>query len=202
MPIHICGQSVSARRGKRYTEIGLLIPLVWAIAILPVRFSVGWQALAPGGAVGVRGDMPVPQRVHLRGRGLHSSIFTAQLEVLRDTSLTLELNLSTFRTHARVGLGYRGRSQLKLSGKGLSKLKLSGKGQSELNLSGDGNECKPLLRGGPGAVRRGAALRAGGRGLHSSTFWLNLSAFCGTGVHVGVYFVSATAQIELTSGRV
>jgi hypothetical protein len=25
-----------------------------------------------------------------------------------------------------------------------------------------------------------------GRGLHSSIFWLNLSAFCGTGVHSGV----------------
>jgi hypothetical protein len=59
-----------------------------------------------------------------------------------------------------------------------------------------------------------------GRGLHSSTFRLNLSAFCGIrgairgcqGVVRGgirryygvfrVYFVSETAQVELISGRV
>ena len=58
-----------------------------------------------------------------------------------------------------------------------------------------------------------------GRGLHSSTFRLNLGAFYGTGVHFGgvlevswgineyqgafrVHFVSETAQIELRSGRV
>ena len=61
------------------------------------------------------------------------------------------------------------------------------------------------------------------RGLHSSTFRLNLIAFCGIGVHSGVvlggvhevsgatkeyqgvfrvYFVSETAQVELRSGRV
>jgi len=61
-----------------------------------------------------------------------------------------------------------------------------------------------------------------GRGLHSSTFQLNSSAFCRTGVHPGivqglfyevsggikehqgvftVYFVSETAQVELRSGR-
>jgi hypothetical protein len=64
---------------------------------------------------------------------------------------------------------------------------------------------------------------AAGRVLHSSTFWLNLSAFCGIGgvcrgclgdvyeVLRGlrgdqgvfrVYFVSETAQVELKSGRV
>ena len=65
-----------------------------------------------------------------------------------------------------------------------------------------------------------------GRGLHSSTFRLNLSAFRGIGVHLGVIygvsrgclggvrgyegdqgvcrvcFVSETAQVELKSGRV
>jgi hypothetical protein len=34
--------------------------------------------------------------------------FGAQLEDLRDTSLTLKLNLSTFGTHPRVNLGYMG----------------------------------------------------------------------------------------------
>jgi hypothetical protein len=34
--------------------------------------------------------------------------FRAQLEDLRDTSLTLELNLSTFGTHSRDSLGYTG----------------------------------------------------------------------------------------------
>jgi len=32
--------------------------------------------------------------------------FSAQLEALRDTSLTLELNLSTFGPHPRVTVGY------------------------------------------------------------------------------------------------
>jgi len=34
--------------------------------------------------------------------------FSAQLEDIRDTSLTLELNLGTFGTHPRVRLGYMG----------------------------------------------------------------------------------------------
>ena len=34
--------------------------------------------------------------------------FTAQLEDLRDTSLTFELTLSTVGTHPRVNLGYMG----------------------------------------------------------------------------------------------
>ena len=55
-----------------------------------------------------------------------------------------------------------------------------------------------------------------GRGLHSSTFRLNLSASCGIGVRLRdvhgvfrrcqgvfrVYFVSEMAQVELRSGRV
>ena len=41
-------------------------------------------------------------------QGLTLAHFRAQLEVLRDTSLTLELNLSTFGTHPRVNLGYMG----------------------------------------------------------------------------------------------
>jgi hypothetical protein len=34
-------------------------------------------------------------------QGLTLALFRAQLEVLRDTSLTLELNLSTFGTRSR-----------------------------------------------------------------------------------------------------
>jgi len=40
------------------------------------------------------------------GQGLTLAHFRAQLEDLRDTSLTLELNLSTFGTHPRVTLAY------------------------------------------------------------------------------------------------
>ena len=41
-------------------------------------------------------------------QGLTLLHFRAQLEDFRDTSLTLELNLSTFGTHAQVSLGYMG----------------------------------------------------------------------------------------------
>ena len=41
-------------------------------------------------------------------QGLTLTHFRAQLDHLRDTSLTLELNLSTFGTHSRVKLGYMG----------------------------------------------------------------------------------------------
>ena len=46
-----------------------------------------------------------PLRHHPRRQGLTIAHFRAQLEDLRDTSLTLELNLSTFGTHPRVNLG-------------------------------------------------------------------------------------------------
>jgi len=84
---------------------------------------------------------PGRRRHRCRGRrqGLTLAHFTAQLEDLRDTSLTLELNLSTFGTHPRVNFGLCG---------GQSKLILSGKGQGKLKLSGNGNECKPLVVGG------------------------------------------------------
>jgi len=42
----------------------------------------------------------------LWGQGLTLAHFRAQLEDLRETSLTLELNLSTFRTHQRLNLGH------------------------------------------------------------------------------------------------
>ena len=41
-------------------------------------------------------------------QGLTLAHFTAQLEDLRDTSLTLELNLCTFGTHPRIVLGHMG----------------------------------------------------------------------------------------------
>ena len=41
-------------------------------------------------------------------QGLTLAHFKAQLEDLRDTSLTLELNLSTFGPHPRVKLAYMG----------------------------------------------------------------------------------------------
>jgi len=41
-------------------------------------------------------------------QGLTLAHFKAQLEDLQDTSLTLELNLSTFGTHPRANLGYIG----------------------------------------------------------------------------------------------
>jgi len=43
-----------------------------------------------------------------RAQGLTLPHFKAQLEDLRDTSLTLELNLSTFGPHPRVHLGCLG----------------------------------------------------------------------------------------------
>jgi hypothetical protein len=42
------------------------------------------------------------------GQGLELAHFRAQLEDLRDTSLTLELNLSTLGPHARVDMGNMG----------------------------------------------------------------------------------------------
>jgi hypothetical protein len=72
-----------------------------------------------------------------------------------------------------------------------------------LKLSSNVNEGKPLSSGGkvellPTEYSASAEVKIGvdtfigrcrsvpGRGVHSSTFWLNLSAFCGTEVHLGV----------------
>ena len=41
-------------------------------------------------------------------QGLTLAHFRAQLEDLRDTSLTLDLNLSSFGTHPRVNVGQLG----------------------------------------------------------------------------------------------
>jgi hypothetical protein len=108
------------------------------------------------------------------GQGLTLVHCSAQLEDLRDTSLTLELNLRSFGTHPLVNLGCFG---------GQGKLKLSGKGQGELKLSGNGNECKPLSTG---TTRRDAAssvmcTRWRQELLHSFASQLNLSAFYGLG---------------------
>jgi len=43
-----------------------------------------------------------------RRQGLTLAHFRAQLEALRDTSLTLELNLSTFGQHPPIHLGHQG----------------------------------------------------------------------------------------------
>jgi hypothetical protein len=43
---------------------------------------------------------------------------------------------------------------------------------------------------------------AGGRGLHSSTFRLIISAFCGIRWVVHAIIVTKVAQVELSSGRV
>ena len=55
------------------------------------------KALKPGGP----GVVP-HQRAAAGRQGLTLAHFRAQLEDVRDTSLTLELNLSTFGTHPRV----------------------------------------------------------------------------------------------------
>jgi len=45
---------------------------------------------------------------HALAAGATLAHFRAQLEALRNTSLTLELNLSTFGTHPRINLGHVG----------------------------------------------------------------------------------------------
>jgi len=55
-----------------------------------------------------RGRERAGHREEARGQGLTLAHFRAQLKGLRDTTLTLELNLSTFRTHPRVTSGYMG----------------------------------------------------------------------------------------------
>jgi hypothetical protein len=51
--------------------------------------------------------LPLP-RPTPSDQGLTLAHLRAQLEDLQDTSLTLELNLSSFGTHPRVDLGYMG----------------------------------------------------------------------------------------------
>ena len=48
------------------------------------------------------------------------------------------------------------------------------------------NECKPLNDDDGDDDDDDSKKCRGGRGLHWSTFRLNLSAFCGIGVHLGV----------------
>jgi hypothetical protein len=96
------------------------------------RCSLAWTRARAG----ARAALPVAgSRVEAANQGLTLAHFRAQLEDLRDTSLTLQLNLSTFRPHPRVISGYKG---------GGSELELSRKGQGKLELSGNGNECKPM----------------------------------------------------------
>jgi len=74
---------------------------------------------------------------------------------------------------------------------------LSETGRRNLKLSGNGNECKPLVRGRVvrlphplhgGGARRAVDGRRRGRALFSSTFRLNLGAFCGIGGAFGVRY--------------
>jgi len=65
----------------------------------------------PPGRQRRRRPMPArrPKRTCAAARqGLTIAHFKVQLEDLRNTSLTLELILSTFGTHPRVNLGYMG----------------------------------------------------------------------------------------------
>ena len=77
------------------------------------------------------------------------------------------------------------------------------------------DECRPLVEGNAcGRIHR--EQHGSGRGLHWSTFTLNVSAFYGIGSAfrgclrsvyevlggIMVYFMSETAQVELKSGRV
>ena len=55
-----------------------------------------------------------------------------------------------------------------------------GGGGGDTAVQGDGRS------GSGGGGCSGGRGGARGRGLHSSTFWLNLSTFCGIGVHVGI----------------
>jgi len=66
--------------------------------------SNAWQALPASVNL-------FPASINLRmptHQGLTLAHFKAQLEDLRDTSLTLERNLSTIGPHPRVSLGYMG----------------------------------------------------------------------------------------------
>jgi len=61
--------------------------------------------------------------------------------------------------------------------------------QKRLKLSRKVHECKPLTDGlgiVPGAANPGGGAGGYGRGLHSSTFRLNVSAFWEMGGHSGV----------------
>jgi len=52
--------------------------------------------------------MMTVMRLEPRNQGLTLVHFTAQLDDLRDTALTLQVNLSTFGTHPRANLSYMG----------------------------------------------------------------------------------------------
>jgi hypothetical protein len=71
------------------------------ICLLLIWSSAGQHAGSFAGTGRVKLAAPVAQ-------GLTLAHFRAQLEDLRDTSLTSELNLSTFGTHPLAHLGYVG----------------------------------------------------------------------------------------------
>jgi hypothetical protein len=103
-------------------------------------------------------------------QGLTLAHFRAQLEDLRERIAHVETQLEHLPDASTGRLGVFG---------GRSKLKLSGKGQGQLKLSGNGKTCKPMPAAAPSAraPHPGASGRPPCRGLHSSTFQLNLSRF-------------------------
>jgi len=166
MPIQSCGQSVSARPGKLYTETGplkakLVSSLRWPLIVLFISNAETSQALST--RVYTRTPThgtPYPGVSGLtQGQGLTFVHCSVQPEDLQNTSLTLELNLSTLgHIHGLYG--------------GHGQLKLSGKGQSKLKLSGNGNQCKPLPR-----VHRHVELRLSDSDLQSILQGLTLVHF-------------------------
>jgi hypothetical protein len=56
----------------------------------------------------VMGKLSTGMRGRAARQGLTLAHFKAQLDDIRDTTLTLELNLSTFGTHPRAPLGHVG----------------------------------------------------------------------------------------------
>jgi len=67
-----------------------------------------WPRPWPAGAHAADDTSWIEQDDDDDGRGLHSLTSQLNLRTFGNTSLTLELNLSTFETHPRVNLGYTG----------------------------------------------------------------------------------------------
>ena len=109
MPIQSCGQSVSAQRGKRYTEIGLL-KRGPSRSAAPIGLGFRVQGL---------GFSPPIRRMRFLPSFCFSSNFFFRLmsPPYRGLhSFALELNLINSRTHSWVELGYAvdGRAQVEL----------------------------------------------------------------------------------------
>jgi hypothetical protein len=170
-----------------------------AICATPCRVGL-WTAYAQhvtGGAAGIRTASGGPPGVRIRNpqlppssppstaaaaaihpaivsapashQGLTLAHFTAQLEDPREHIAHVRSQLEHPQDTSTGSFWSYG---------GQSKIRLSGKGQSKLKLSGNGNECKPLPRVRPRRRCSRPQAQPWCRGLHSSTFQLNLSRFC------------------------